>query len=87
MVEGEDTSMGVQVGSPGTSMDMEFESPDPSIAPGRPGSSTDMNAFFQGLNIIDIAEVFSPPRVVKQGEKLGLSAGTSMTCSQGGTSS
>ena len=78
MAEDGGNNMEVQVGSPGASMDMEFESPDPSIAPGRPGSSTDMIALFKGLNIIDIAEVFSPPRVVKQGEKIGLTAGTSM---------
>ena len=30
------------------------------------------------LNIVDITEVFSPPRVVMQGIKIGLSAGSSM---------
>ena len=33
---------------------------------------------FTALNIVDITEVFSPPRVVIQGEKLGLRAGSSM---------
>ena len=44
-----------------------------------PGDGDDgMIGFFKGLNIVDITEVFSPPRVVKQGEKLGFKAGTSM---------
>ena len=56
------------------SVDMEFEGPEP----GRPGSSTDLGAFFRGLNIVDITEVYSPQRVVRQGEKIGLTAGDSM---------
>ena len=30
------------------------------------------------MNIVDITEVFSPPRVVMQGMKIGLEAGSSM---------
>ena len=33
---------------------------------------------FTELNIVNITEVFSPPRVVMQGIKLGLTAGSSM---------
>ena len=33
---------------------------------------------FSELNIVDITEVFSPPRVVMQGMKIGVRAGSSM---------
>ena len=33
---------------------------------------------FTELNIVDITEVFSPPRVVMQGMKIGVKAGPSM---------
>ena len=51
---------------------------DDSGSSGARGSSDDMVGFFRGLNIIDITEVFSPPRVVTQGAKIGLKAGSSM---------
>ena len=38
---------------------------------------------FTEMNIVDITEVFSPPRVVMQGMKIGL---TACTYSRGGTS-
>ena len=37
-----------------------------------------MTGLFTSLNIVDISEVFSPPRVVMQGLKIGLRAGSSM---------
>ena len=37
-----------------------------------------MIGMFTELNIVDITEVFSPPRVVMQGMKIGLKAGSSM---------
>ena len=37
-----------------------------------------MIGLLTSLSIIDITEVFSPPRVVLQAERLGLRAGSSM---------
>ena len=37
-----------------------------------------MMGMFTELNIVDITEVFSPPRVVMQGMQIGLKAGSSM---------
>ena len=37
-----------------------------------------MVGLFTALNIVDISEVFSPPRVVMQGMKIGLKFGSSM---------
>ena len=37
-----------------------------------------MMGMFTELNIVDISEVFSPTRVVMQGMKIGLKAGSSM---------
>ena len=43
-----------------------------------------MIGFFDGLNIVDITELFSPPRVANQGERQGLKAGSSMEYDQKG---
>ena len=48
-----------------------------------------MMGVFSELNIVgitEVTEVFSPPRVVMQGMKIGLRAGSTWTCSRGGTS-
>ena len=37
-----------------------------------------MVGMLTSMNIVDISEVFSPPRVVMQGLKIGLKAGSSM---------
>ena len=37
-----------------------------------------MMGMFIKLNIVDITEVFSPPRVAMQGMQIGLTAGSSM---------
>ena len=37
-----------------------------------------MVAFFRGLNIVDLTEIFSPPRIAKQCDRYGLKAGSSM---------
>ena len=61
--------------------DMQFEDDSRPSGPGGAGGADDSDAMISvltSLNIIDITEVFSPPRVVKQGEKLGLRSGSSM---------
>ena len=55
-------------------VDMQFEDDSDPAGPG--GDA--MIGMLTALNIVDITEVFSPPRVVIQGEKLGLRAGSSM---------
>ena len=56
-------------------IDMQF---DNGAEPSGEGGDDAMIGFFKGLNIVDITEVFSPPRVVKQGELIGLRSGSSM---------
>ena len=61
--------------------DMQFEEDSRPNGPGGAGGEDDSDAMIgllTSLNIVDITEVFSPPRVVAQGEKLGLRAGSSM---------
>ena len=41
-------------------------------------SQDTMVGMLTSMNIVDISEVFSPPRVVMQGLKIGLKAGSSM---------
>ena len=53
---------------------MQFE--EESYA-GGDGGQDSMMGMFTSLNIVDISEVFSPPRVVMQGMKIGLKAGSS----------
>ena len=55
--------------------EMQFE--EESYA-GGDGGQDSMIGMFTSLNIVDISEVFSPPRVVMQGMKTGLKAGSSM---------
>ena len=55
--------------------DMQFEEDSRPSGPGGAGGADDPDAMIgllTSLNIIDITEVFSPPRVVIQGDKLGL---------------
>ena len=61
--------------------DMQFEEDSRPSGPGGAGGEDDPDAMiglFTSLNIIGITEVFSPPRVVLQGKRLGLRAGSSM---------
>ena len=55
-------------------VDMQFD--DNSGTTGSGGDA--MLGMSTALNIVDITEVFTPPRVLIQGEKLGLCAGSSM---------
>ena len=55
--------------------EMQFE--EESYSGGDRGQDS-MIGMFTALNIVDISEVFSPPRVVMQGMKIGLKAGSSM---------
>ena len=60
---------------------MQFEEESRPRGPGGAGGADDADAMIgllTSLNIIDITEVFSPLRVVTQGEKLGLRSGSSM---------
>ena len=52
---------------------MMFDDDSPSGAGGVADDT--MIGMFSELNIVDITEVFSPPRVVMQGMKIGLTAG------------
>ena len=45
---------------------------------GGDGNNDPMEGMCTALNIVDILEVFSPPRDVGQGMKIGLKAGSSM---------
>ena len=61
--------------------DMQFEEDSRPRGPGGAGGADDSDAMIgllTSLNIIDITDVFSPLRVVTQGEKLGLRSGSSM---------
>ena len=55
--------------------EMQFEEEPPT---GGGEGQDSMTGMFTSLNIVDISEVFSPPRVVMQGMKIGLRAGSSM---------
>ena len=60
---------------------MQFEENSRPSRPGGAGGADDPEAMIgllTSLNIIDITEAFSPPRVMIQGERLGLRAGSSM---------
>ena len=58
--------------------DMQLEEDSRPSGPGGADDPDAMIGLLANLNIIDITEVFSPPRVVLQGERLGLRAGSSM---------
>ena len=60
---------------------MQFEEDSRLSGPGGAGGADDPDAtigLLTSLNIIGITEVFSPPRVVLQGKRLGFQAGSSM---------
>ena len=60
--------------------DMQFEEDSRPSGPGGAEHQDSMIGLLTSLNIIDITEVFCPPRVVLQGKRLGLRAGSSMAC-------
>ena len=55
--------------------DMQFEE-----EPTQGGSTQEdeMIGFFRGINVVDITEIFSPPRIARQCKAFGLRAGSSM---------
>ena len=58
--------------------DMEFGGPEEEGPAEKEKYDDEMIGFLRSLNIIDVNEIFSPPRVVRQCEKFGLKAGNSM---------
>ena len=65
-----------EANEPEETPDMQFENDVGPSGAGGAGSSDSMIGLLRGLNIVEITEVFFAPRVVKQGERLGLKPGS-----------